>query len=85
MDREAIRAFAQRRWAEAEEAKREYWARRFRAGGSAETLRAAQALWQHVRRVRPDWPTPQDRADDLAHHTELKRRIDRIAHVFARR
>jgi len=42
-------------------------------------------LWQHARRVRPDWPTPRDRNEDLAHHVELKRRLDRAADAFTRR
>jgi len=42
-------------------------------------------LWQHARRVRPDWPTPRDRNEDLAHHVELTRRLDRAADTFTRR
>jgi hypothetical protein len=28
---------------------------------------------------RPDWPSERERADDLSHHVELKRLIDRAA------
>jgi hypothetical protein len=38
-----------------------------------------------MRSVRPDWPTARERADDLSHHVELKRQIDRASHAFARR
>jgi hypothetical protein len=34
-----------------------------------------------MRQVNPDWPTDAQRADDLAHHVELKRAIDRAAGV----
>jgi hypothetical protein len=35
-----------------------------------------------MRRVRPDWPTPADRREDLAHHVALKQAIDRAAGAF---
>ena len=80
-----IREFAHRNRAEVQASKQRYWAELYRAHGSACTVRASQALWQYMRRLRPDWPTARDRAEDLAHHVELKRMIDRAAHVFAAR
>jgi hypothetical protein len=77
------RAYVERRWRNAEELKREHWAREFEAHGPAATLRASHALWRHVRLLRPDWPSEADRQDDLAHHVALKRRIDRAARAFA--
>jgi hypothetical protein len=76
------RAFVERDWAGLAVLKRAHWAERFRAEGPAVTLRAAMALWEHARRVRPGWPSEQDRAADLARHIELKRQIDRAAHAF---
>jgi hypothetical protein len=35
-----------------------------------------------MRLVRSDWPTAEERRDDLAHHVALKRAIDRAARVF---
>lgn len=58
---------------------------RFRDGGADATLRAASALWMHMRSVRPDWPSERERADDLSHHVELKRQIDLASHGFTRR
>lgn len=68
-----------------EESKRDHWARRFRQRGAAATWGVGQALRQHAKQVRPDWPTQADRADDLEHHVELTRLLDRAAHAFARR
>ena len=85
MDREAIRAFVQRDRAAVEALKQAHHARRFQERGAAAGWQAGQALWDHARRVRPDWPTARDRAEDLAHHVELKRRLDRAAHAFTRR
>ena len=79
------RAFVERDWAGLAALKRAHWAERFRAEGAHATLRAATALWEHARRVRPEWPSEQDRAADLAQHVELKRQIDRAAHAFHRR
>jgi hypothetical protein len=62
--------------------KNEYWVQRFRALGSCETFRIGQALREHARRVRPEWPTEKDRSEDLAHHIECKRQIERAAHAF---
>jgi len=79
-----IREFVNRSRGEVAAAKREHWASLHRARGPAATVAASQALWQHMRRLRPDWPTARDRAVDLAHHLELKRKIDAAADVCAR-
>jgi hypothetical protein len=85
MDRASIQEFARRNRAEVQASKQRYWAEQYRARGSACTIGASQALWQYMRRLRPDWPTARDRAEDLAHHIELKRMIDRAAHAFTAR
>ena len=85
VDPASIREFARRNRAEVQASKQRYWVQQYRALGPVRTIRASQALWQFVRRLRPDWPTQRDRAGDLAHHVELKRKIDRAAHVVAAR
>jgi hypothetical protein len=85
MDRHAVEAFVRRPWGAVEALKRAYHAGRFRERGAAAGLEVAWPLWEHARRVRPDWSTPRDRAEDLAHHVELKRRLDRAARAFAGR
>ena len=79
-----MRAFARRDWQATAALKREHWAREFAVRGPAATLEASAALWRHMRAVRPDWPSAEERQDDLAHHIALKRAIDRAARVFAR-
>ena len=78
-----VRAYARRPyWAAAEAGKQEHWAREL-ARNPLATFEASQALWVHMRQVNPDWPTDVERADDLAHHVELKRALDRAAGVVA--
>jgi len=79
MDAEAIREFANRNRTLVEEEKRRHWAVQYRRLGPEVTWAAGQRLREHMSVVRPDWPTAQERADDLAHHIELKRKLDRTA------
>ena len=83
MDPADLRAFAHRARLEVEQQKRAHWVQRFHEGDGNATLRAAHALYDYVRRVRPDYPTEQDRAEDLAHHIALKQLIDRASRALA--
>ena len=85
MDPAAVRSFMRRDHDLVAESKRDYWAARFRAEGGVATWRAGQTLRDHARRARPDWPTEDDRAEDLKHHVTLTRLLDRAAHAFPRR
>ena len=82
MKQEDVRAYAQRAWPRAERLKQEHWAREIAERGPLATFEASQALWEHMRSLRPDWPSPDDRRADLAHHVALKQLIDRTAGVF---
>ncbi|MGH7333452.1 MAG: hypothetical protein ACREKS_12075 [Candidatus Rokuibacteriota bacterium] len=82
MDLRHLRDFLQRDWETAAALKREHWVREFAVYGAVATVAASAALWQHMRAVRPDWPTQEQRQEDLAHHIALKRAIDRAARVF---
>lgn len=76
------RGYTEREWDVVEAAKREHWARELATEGPDAAIAASQALWAHMRRVRPDWPSERDQREDLAHHVALKRAIDRSAGVF---
>ena len=82
MNPEDLRAYAQRAWHVAEALKQEHWARGVGERGRMATFEASQVLWEHMRRLRPDWPSPEERREDLAHHVALKRAIDRAAGAF---
>ncbi len=82
MNPEDLRAYARRNWRAAEMRKREHWAREVAERGPLATFEASQALWEHMRRLRPDWPSPEERRADLAHHVALKRALDLAAGAF---
>lgn len=71
MDRDEIRAFADRDWPALEEEKARFWAERKRGMTAAEALAAGEALRRHARRVKPTWPDAADRAEDLAAHLRV--------------
>jgi hypothetical protein len=81
--REHVRAFAARGWRLVSDAKRDHWARELAERGPGPAHMASVALREHMRLVRPDWPSETDRREDLDHHVALKRAIDRAARVFA--
>ena len=85
VDLEAIRRYAQRPWARIEASKREHWARQRDEHGAGSAVLAAHALWLHMRRVRPDWPTEEERAQDLADHVALQRAFERAGRGLAGR
>ena len=80
-----MRAFARRDWERVGVLKRAYHAQRIRGEDPDAGFLLAQRLREHVRGIRPEWPTPRDRADDLAHHLELKEKLERAARGFSGR
>jgi hypothetical protein len=72
VDRDQIAAFLRRPRGPVDDLKAEWWAMR-------SPIEAGHELWEHARRVHPDFPSADDRADDLAHHIDLKRRMDRAS------
>jgi hypothetical protein len=84
VDASSVRRFVDRPWGLLRAAKRRYWAEEVAARGPDASLRASRALWLHMACVRPDWPSDAERAEDLAHHLELKGCLDRAARALAR-
>lgn len=82
MDPASIRAFAQRTRGEVEREKRAYWAKQHAEGSYRRTVDASHALYEYVRRIRPDFPTDRDRTEDLAHHVDLKRLLDQASRAL---
>ena len=75
--------YAARDWWIIEHQDRLHWIREYRQHGPEATMRASMALWEHVRQVRPEWPTARDRQKDLDHHLLLKQIFQRAADTLA--
>jgi hypothetical protein len=85
VDPNDLRAFANRDWAAAERGKQDYWVARYRGDGAAPARQASAMLLEHARRLGAAGLTDGERRDDLAHHLQLRDRLDRAARAFARR
>lgn len=70
-DLDAVRAFVERPFRAMARDKERYWASWKQVHGAAAGLRVADALRAQVKRARPDWPSEQDRRDDLEMHLQL--------------
>jgi hypothetical protein len=74
-----IRAYAARDWTTAEDAKRRYWISIKRDMTPAEALAVAEDLRRFVEQLRPDFPTPEDRAADLETHCRVSEGLRSVA------
>lgn len=63
--------FALRDWAAVAASKSGHWARQKETHGPGQAIRAAEALLLHVKAIRSDWPTEEDRREDLATHARV--------------
>jgi hypothetical protein len=55
-----------------------YWRDYKRRHGEAAGIRLADELRSQVRAMRPDWPSPRERAEDHAAHLRV---LDALEHV----
>lgn len=77
-DPDDLRAFAREGWAAAARAKELYRRSFQKVYGPAEGIRIADELRKQVLAQRPDWPTEEERREDLAAHRRLLALFDRI-------
>jgi len=78
MTDEEIRAFAARDWSLVEELKARFWAERKARLSAAQALATGDSLYRHARALRPDWPSAEERADDLATHVRVSACLQRV-------
>lgn len=79
MDRDALRQFAQRDWSAIARSKARSWHDLKARRSAAEVLEVADQMRVHAQRLRPDWPTPQHRHDDLLVHQRVGEALRAIA------
>jgi len=75
MNTRDIKEFANRDWFKISDLDRAYWAAEFQRNGAASSRRASQALWLHMKSIRPDWPNQQERKLDLDNHIAFKQML----------
>jgi hypothetical protein len=74
-----IRAFVRRDWAQVARAKTAHWIAQKAGRSPTEILDAADALRRHAMIVRPEWPSDEDRAADLAAHRRVSEALRAVA------
>ncbi len=77
-----VRAFVRRDWEAVAVSKMAYWVDRFRQEGWQPAWAAADSLLFDMRRIRPDYPSDEERALDFSAHLSLRNRLDRAADAF---
>ena len=78
MRREDVLAYLNRDRTLVEESRAAHWASVKRRHGAVEGLRIAEALRLAAVALRPEWPTPADRALDLAVHERVSEALRRV-------
>ncbi len=71
MDRNALRQFADRNWLTVATSKTRHWRTLKTARFAADVLAIADRMRVHAQQVRPEWPTPQQRLDDVRVHQRV--------------
>lgn len=79
MDRDALRQFARRDWSAVATSKARCWHDMKSRLPVADVLGVADGIRAHAQRLRPDWPTRQDRLDDWAVHQRVGEALRAVA------
>jgi hypothetical protein len=75
MRKEDLIAFARRDWQAIADSKRRRWADQKSRMQPADALVVGDALRQYVSALREDWPTEEDRRNDLAAHIRVSKSL----------
>ena len=79
MDRDALRQFARRPWSAVAGSKTRHW-RALKTGRSAaDVLVIADRMRIHAQQIRPEWPTPLQRLDDVRVHQRVGEALRAVA------
>jgi hypothetical protein len=74
-----LKAFARRNWDMVSEAKTAFWLEQKDGMAVADVLELADQLRLHASAVRPDWPTPEERSEDLAVHLRVSEALRAVS------
>lgn len=79
MDRDSLRQFARRDWSAVARSKTRFWHTLKARRSAAQVLDAADQMRVYVQRLRPGWPSRQDRVDDLLVHQRVGEALRAVA------
>lgn len=71
MDRDALRQFARRDWSAIATSKTRQWHTLKASRSAADVLAIADRMRIHAQQIRPEWPTPEQRLDDVRVHQRV--------------
>ncbi len=71
MDRDSLRQFVRRDWSAVAASKTRHWHALKARRSAAQVLGNADQMRTYAQRLRPGWPTRQDRLDDLLVHQRV--------------
>jgi hypothetical protein len=71
MTKSEVESFLGRDWASVQRLKADFWAEQKQRLTPEEILRVGEELWQTARQLHPDWPSPEDRREDLETHIRV--------------
>ena len=83
--REQLQALAAPGWDLVADEKLSFIVSRYRSGGARASRLAARRMMERWARLHPGGSSPEARESDLEHHRALRQKLDRTAHVIARR
>jgi hypothetical protein len=78
MKRADVVAYATRDWKAVQEAKERYWVERKPSLTPEQALEIADGLRRHVKSLRPDWPSAEERQRDLEVHARVSEALRSI-------
>ena len=84
MRKEDVIAFVQRDWNAIAALKRRRWAEQKSRMTPADALAVGDELRHHVSALRSDWPTDEDRRQDLASHIRISEMLRRVKPPYGR-
>jgi hypothetical protein len=76
--KEDLIAYARRDWAAIAEHKLRVWAQLKSEMTAADALRIGDDIRKHVRAIHPEWPTNEQRSEDLATHVRVSEMLRRV-------
>ncbi len=79
MDRDSVRQFVRRDWSAVASSKTHAWHALKEGRSVAEVMTVADRLRSHAQLLRPGWPTPQERLEDLLVHQRVGEALRAVA------